>query len=482
MCDNITQLFHLTGLKRLMTQLVKNNITQLMRAENLPQLCIDVFLSQYDKMTAGEESAIREESITPVENVANIETLEDFSHQGEAVLNQAVMIKLNGGLGTSMGLEKAKTLLTAKNNQSFLEIIIKQVISQRNKLNSAMPLVFMNSFNTEADTQAILNTFSELEQGQNNVSLTFVQNKVPKIFSDSHEPAEWTKDPSKIWCPPGHGDIYTALQTSGTLDQLLDAGIKYAFISNADNLGATMDLSVLGYFAEQDASFMMEVADRTPADKKGGHLAQFKAGSLLLRESAQCHPDDTDEFQDINKYKFFNTNNLWIRLDRLKALMDENRGIVDLPLIQNDKTLDPRDADSPNVIQMETAMGAAISNFKDSIALRIPKSRFTPIKTSNELLGLWSNAFVLDENNLVVTNPERKEGFIEINLDDKFYKKIDDLQARFPEGAPDLVDCKKLTIVGDVKFGAGVRLVGDVVIKNESSEQMVIESGMVIEQ
>ena len=452
-----------------------------MRAEGLHQLCTDVFLSQYEKMMVGAESTIREETIKPIDDVADIETLADFSQQGEAVLSQSVMIKLNGGLGTSMGLQKAKTLLTAKDNQSFLEIIIKQVISQRKNLKSAMPLVFMNSFSTEADTCAVLDKYPALKDGQNDIALTFVQNKVPKIFADSLEPAHWSKDPSKVWCPPGHGDIYTALQTSGTLDQLLNAGIKYAFISNADNLGATMDLSVLGYFAEQDASFMMEVADRTPADKKGGHLAQFEDGGLLLRESAQCHDDDIEDFQDITKYKYFNTNNLWIRLDRLKALMDENKGIVDLPLIQNNKTVDPRDANSPEVIQMETAMGAAISNFKDSIALRIPKARFTPIKTSNELLGLWSNAFVLGENSTVTTNPERKEGFIVINLDDRFYKKIDDLQARFLDGAPDLLDCKKLTISGDIKFESGVKIIGDVVIKNDTDEQMVIKSGTVLE-
>jgi UDP-N-acetylglucosamine pyrophosphorylase len=459
---------------------IKNNITQLMSQEDLPQLCVDVFLSQYEKMTAGEESVIREENIQPVDDVADIETLADFSLQGEAVLNQSVMLKLNGGLGTGMGLEKAKSLLTAKENLSFLEIIIKQVISQRKNFSSDMPLVFMNSFSTEADTRAVLDKFPGLKQGQNNISLTFVQNKVPKILADTLEAAEWSKDPSKIWCPPGHGDIYTALQTSGILDQLLKAGIKYAFISNSDNLGANMDLSILGYFSEQDASFMMEVADRTEADKKGGHLAQYKDGGLLLRESAQCHQDDIESFQNITRYKYFNTNNLWIRLDRLKELMDANNGIINLPLIQNNKTLDPRDANSPEVIQMETAMGAAISNFKDSIALRIPKTRFTPIKTTNELLGLWSNAFILDKNNLVITNPKREEGFIVINLDDKYYKKIDDLQARFPVGVPDLLACKKLTIVGDVKFGSGIKLMGDVVITNNPGEQKVIESGTIL--
>lgn len=460
---------------------IKNKITQLMIQEDLPQLCIDVFLSQYAKMAAGEESVIREQDIQAVSDVADLESLPDFSAKGETVLNQAVMLKLNGGLGTGMGLEKAKSLLVAKDQQSFLEIIIKQVITERNNFNSDLPLVFMNSYSTETDTRAVLDRFPELLQGQKGVALTFMQNKVPKIRVDNQQLAEWPKDPSKVWCPPGHGDIYTALQTSGILDQLLNEGIKYAFISNSDNLGANMDLSLLGYFAEQDASFMMEVADRTAADRKGGHLAQFADGGLLLRELAQCHEDDTESFQDINKYKYFNTNNLWIRLDRLKQHLDENNGILNLPLIQNIKSIDPRDASSPKVIQMETAMGSAISSFKDSIALRIPKTRFAPIKTTNELLGLWSNAFVLDENFRVVTNPLRKAGYIVVNLDEKFYKKIDDLQLRFPEGIPDLLECTQLTISGDVEFAANVKLIGNVVINNDSDQQLVIAEGMVIQ-
>jgi len=458
----------------------KNKIAEMMANEALPQLCTDVFLSQYEKIAAGEASVIRENDIQAVSNVYDLEILADFSEKGAAVLNQALMLKLNGGLGTGMGLEKAKSLLVAKDGLSFLEIIIKQVLSQRKSFNSDLPLVFMNSFSTEADTRAVLNQYPELLNGQKGIPLTFVQNKVPKLLANTLEPVEWPADPSKVWCPPGHGDIYTALQTSGILDQLLAQGIKYAFVSNSDNLGANLDLSILGYFAEQDASFMMEVADRTESDRKGGHLAQFADGRLMLRESAQCHQDDEQSFQDINRHKYFNTNNLWIRLDRLKQLLTANNGILDLPLIQNTKTVDPRDPNSPKVIQLETAMGAAISNFNDSIALRIPKTRFAPIKTTGELLGLWSNAFVLNKSYVVGTNSERKESFIFIDLDKKFYKNIDDLQARFPQGAPDMLECKSLTISGDVKFESNIKLIGDVVIENNSGQQMTIESDTIL--
>ncbi|MCH9698228.1 MAG: UTP--glucose-1-phosphate uridylyltransferase [Gammaproteobacteria bacterium] len=461
---------------------IKTRITEIMAQEGLPNLCAAVFLAHYKKLLNNEQSVIRENLLRSASRVDNLEQLPDNSKTGLSVLGKTVSIKLNGGLGTGMGLEKAKSLLPAKNGLRFLDIIIRQILSQRHKIGCDLPLVFMNSFSTEQDTLAVLNDYPELQDGQKNIPLTFIQNKVPKILADSLEPAEWPADPAKTWCPPGHGDIYTALQTTGILQQLLDAGIRYAFISNSDNLGADIDLSVLGHFAEQDVSFMMEVADRTAADKKGGHLAETRDGQLILREVAQCHVEDEAFFQDINRYKYFNTNNLWLRLDRLQELLEKSNGIVDLPLIQNVKTVDPRDADSPKVIQLETAMGSAISCFGDSLALRIPKSRFAPIKTTGELLGLWSNAFILDQDYLIKISPDRKNGFIVISLDAKYYKKIDDLKARFPHGPPNLLDCQQLTIIGDVLFEANVTISGDVTISNQTSQQHVITKDTVIEQ
>lgn len=118
------------------------------------------------------------------------------------------------------------------------------------------------------------------------------------------------------WCPPGHGDLYAALLGSGKLDALLEEGIKYMFVSNSDNLGATLDTQLLKYFADSGAPFMMECCERTANDKKGGHLAVRKADSqLILREAAQCPDEDEDKFQDISTHKYFNTNNLWIDLE-----------------------------------------------------------------------------------------------------------------------------------------------------------------------
>merc|ERR1712012_1262747 len=139
-------------------------------------------------------------------------------------------------------------------------------------------------------------------------------------------------------------------------------GKKYMFVSNSDNLGATMDLKILTYFVESKAPFMMEVAQRTEADKKGGHLAKsLKTGGLLLRESAQCPEEDEKAFQDTSKYTYFNTNNLWINLEALREIFKENNGAIPLPVMKNSKTVDPRNKKSTKVIQLETAMGRQLS-------------------------------------------------------------------------------------------------------------------------
>lgn len=267
------------------------------------------------------------------------------------------------------------------------------------------------------------------------------------------------------------------------LTHLLENGIRYAFIHNLDNLGALMEKSLLGYFAENRFSFMMEVAEKTPADIKGGHLARHQNGRLLLREAAQCPRDEITAFQDITRYRFFNTNNIWIQLESLKTLF-EKESTINLPIILNPKTVDPRNADSPPVYQIETAMGAAISLFDDSAAVRVPRSRFFPVKSCADLLALQSDCYVLDENDNLQINPKRlssgRAESIQIRLDPKFYGRIDLLEKRFKAGLPSLVDCETLSIKGDVYFESDVTVKGRISIKNRRNSPAVIKKGMII--
>ncbi len=370
-----------------------------------------------------------------------------------------------------MGLSQAKSLLTVKNGLSFLDIIARQAIQAQ------IPLVLMNSFTTRDDSLAALAAYPAL-QGQ--IPLDFLQHKAPKIIQADFSPVDWPQDPTLEWCPPGHGDIYTALVTSGMLEALLQAGYTYAFVSNADNLGAVMDLGILGHFVKNQLPFMMEVADRTAADKKGGHLAQ-RNSQLILRELAQCPAEEIEAFQDITRYKYFNTNNLWLNLPALKEVLTANNNILGLPMIRNAKTVDPRDSTTPPVYQLETAMGSAIAVFAGAQAIRVPRARFAPVKTNNDLLAVRSDAYHLTGDFRVTTNPTRTLDQLAINLDPTSYKLIADLEAPFPSGTPSMLECTRLSIMGDIKFGANVILKGGVQLVNKSGRQVEVEAGMVIE-
>ena len=425
-----------------------------MRADGVAEAAIATFGELYQRLVAGETGLIAESDIAPVEELPDAEALDQGS---EEVLDRAVVVKLNGGLGTSMGLDGPKSLLEVKDGLTFLDITARQVLALRERHRARLPLVLMNSFSTREPSLERLSRYPELAA---DVPADFLQNKEPKLLADTLEPVRWPADPTLEWAPPGHGDLYTALAGSGTLHRLLERGYRYAFVSNADNLGAVLDPRILGWFARQGLPFLMEAADRTEADRKGGHLARRRDGGLELREIAQTPDDDVAAFQDVGRHRFFNTNNLWLDLEALARVMAERGGVLGLPMIVNRKTVDPRDPSSPEVIQLETAMGAAIGVFERAGALRVPRRRFAPVKTTNDLLALRSDAYVLTDESHVVPAPGRDAPPV-VDLDERHFRRVGDFDARFPAGAPSLLRCRSLTVRGDVTFGAGVAVRGD---------------------
>jgi UTP--glucose-1-phosphate uridylyltransferase len=442
-----------------------------MKTEALPNVVIDAFIYYYAKVVNGETGLLSDREISAVaqDEVRAAADLSEYAAAGEEASVHAVQIVLNGGLGTSMGLIGPKSLLKVKENRSFLDIIVAQAARRKTRL------CLMNSFNTDPDTRAAL----QLTDPQP-APMMFLQHKFPKILRKDLSPAQWPDDPTLEWNPPGHGDVYPALYASGILDKLLDADIRYALICNSDNLGARMDLTLLGYFAKNQFPFMMEVASRTPADKKGGHLARHLNGRLILREAAQCPDDEIDAFQNIERYRFFTTNNIWVNRQDLKRLIDQHGAIL-LPMILNPKTLDPRNDASPAVLQVEAAMGAAISLFEGATAVKVSGDRFFPVKKCNDLLALRSDCFIFSETGDLIQNPDRSLPRIKIDLDPQYYGKIDLFDQKFPQGAPSLIDCASLTIKGDVRFESDVAVKGNVVLKNTGVSQAVVKKGAVID-
>lgn len=447
-----------------------------MNEAGMPPVAIEAFRKSHERLSSGDSGWIAEAEIEPATRLQHLESLDALRASGERALARCVVIKLNGGLATSMGMTRAKSLLPARDGLSFLEIIVRHVKHLRSSLAAELPLLLMNSFRTRDDCIAALAEHPGLN---GELPVDFLQHRVPKVDAATRGPVRWPANPELEWCPPGHGDLYPALESSGMLAALLERGFEYAFVSNADNLGATVDPQILGLFAKEQLPFLMEVTTRTHGDRKGGHLARRRHdGRLTLRESAQCAAEDRGAFEDVDRHRYFNTNNLWVHLPSLrKALRDD---AIALPVIQNRKPVDPRDPSSTAVIQLETAMGAAISVFEGSRALAVPRDRFAPVKTTNDLLALRSDAYLLSEDYRVLAAPGGNAATLRVDLDPDHFGRIDDFELRFAAGPPSLAGCQSLRVRGDVHFGAGVRCRAEVTIEHSGAEPLRIAAGSVL--
>jgi len=429
---------------------------------------IDVFAHYYRLLEHGETGMIPESAIDPLDMpaIADVEVADDVADEA---LRGTVVIKLNGGLGTSMGMDRAKSLLCVRRGLSFLDIIARQVLHARQAHAARLPLIFMNSFRTSADTMAALARYEDLPV--EGLPLEFLQNKEPKLLVDSLAPVSYPKDPDLEWCPPGHGDLYTALLGTGLLDTLIEAGYRYCFVSNADNLGAVPDPQVAGWFATSGAPFAIEAVRRTPSDKKGGHFARRKNdGRIVLRETAQTLPADRKALADLDRHRFCSTNNLWFDLVAMRDTLVSRQGVLGLPLIRNVKSVDPGNPSTPQVIQIESAMGAAIEVFADARTIEVGRDRFVPVKTTNDLLVLRSDVYDLGRD-FVLDKVPAEVPYIE--LDEHHYKLVGDFDKRFPEGAPSLRDATALRVEGDWTFGRGVRVIGDVSLAERAGAQRI---------
>jgi UTP--glucose-1-phosphate uridylyltransferase len=397
------------------------------------------------------------EALEPLGDLPRLEELPEPSpSQARDVLGQLVVVKLNGGLGTSMGLSGPKSLLEVKPGMSFLDVLATQVLALRERYGARLPLVLMNSDVTRGPSLEVLRRYDGLPLS--GVPLDFLQGREPKIRADDLRPVQWPADPELEWCPPGHGDIYPALAASGTLDALLGAGLRYAFVSNSDNLGALADVRIAAWMAAEQAPFALEAVRGTAADRKGGHLACYQ-GRVVLRETAQV-PDGDTSFTDVDRWRWYNTNNIWIDLRALKSLQTADPAAPELPLIANRKTVDPRDPASTPVIQLESAMGAAVSSIPGARAVQVPRSRFAPVKTTDDLLVVRSDAYELTSDGQL--RPAFDGPGPVVTLDKEFYRLLPDFEQRFPAGAPSLRRCRRFEVEGDVTFGAGIVAVDDV--------------------
>lgn len=439
-----------------------------MRDQGVDRRAIAVFEAYWHQLAEGAQGVIPEDTIEPMGDLPELADLDVSDDERREALQRVAVVKLNGGLGTSMGMSGPKTALVALEGLTFLDIIARQVIALGERYGVRPPLLLMNSFRTHEQSLKLLEQYPQLRE--QSLPLDFIQSREPKLRADDLAPVEWPADPSLEWCPPGHGDVYVALAASGILAQMQEQGIKYVFLSNADNLGASCDPDIAAWLLREDVPYAAEVTTRTANDRKGGHLAIRKEdGRLILRDTAMVADGEDHYFQDNRRHQWFHTNNLWVSVDALAERMEASDGVLGLPIVINRKTVDPTDKTSTKVIQVESAMGTAIERFEGSQAIRVPRSRFRPVKTTNELLLLRSDLFELDDDMLVRGLSDQPDPAIDL---DDHYKYIADFDRLLPHGSPSLAGCSSFAVHGEVTFGSDVTCEGDVEVVADGAAEV----------
>jgi len=452
---------------------VERLIRQKMTARGIHPSAADRFMRMLRRIPEGQSGYVPLDHAAPpdprllLDAAAELQRIPELDARGESLLRHVAVIKLNGGRATTMGSLVPKGILKAKNGRSYLEIIIGQMEAQRKRWQADIPLVLMNSFFTHGPTMDLVN--------RNCVPvLAFVQSQVPRLKEPSLTPLDTGSD--EDWIPPGHGDVYESLKSTGLLDELRSRGCRWAFISNLDNLAACLEPWIVGLIDYHGIDFLLEVTDRTPQDKKGGTLV-VRDGHLDLLEIAQVSPEEREVFMDIDRFKVFNTNNVWVDLEALDRLL-EDRSLC-LPIIQNRKSVC-----GASVIQLETAMGAAIGSFPRARGLRVGRERFFPTKKVSDLFVLQSDACVLDSLDQLRRNPQRPGALPfmpSVHFSPDFVDSPHMIEERFEDPSTvSLLYAASLSVKGSVYFERDVKIRGDVNIQVPNGKELRIGREMVL--
>ncbi|KAH9411830.1 UTP--glucose-1-phosphate uridylyltransferase [Ordospora pajunii] len=427
---------------------------------------LDEFYRLFERyLETKNEKIVWENVRSPNDRIIRYESLSEPTNRSRELLKKLAVLKLNGGLGTTMGCVGPKSAITVKDGKNFIDLVVKQIKYLNSKYKTDVPLILMNSFNTKKMTEKIIFRYDGIK--------TFSQSMFPRILSETLLPVP-PEYGDKGMYPPGHGDLFYSLSKSGMLEELLAEGYEYLFVSNIDNLASTVDLKLLEYFASNNLGLLMEVTDKTRADVKGGTLIEYN-GALRLLEIAQVPSSKKSEFTSVRKFKIFNTNSVWINLKDVKKRLEE--GLLDLDIIENKKSMNDE-----TVIQLETAIGSAIKYFPNSCGVVVPRSRFLPVKTCSDLFLVESNLFI-ENNGSIKLNPSRTQNqnaFPTVKLLGKNFSKIEDYEKCF-KGIPDILELDALTVSGDVIFGKNVVLKGTVIILADDKSKICIPDGSVLD-
>lgn len=436
---------------------------------------INQFSDLFFQLELGLKNSFTSKDLMPVSLkdpvMIPFEEVQNFNYVGNNLIDQLVVLKLNGGLGTTMGCTFAKSCITIDTEKSwtFLHYIQHQIDSFNKIRQTHIPIWYLNSYKTHRETEKVLgaNQFNSL-----------IQNKFPRIDNSlpfQRIPFTYPNEPEEDWNPPGHGDIYTVMEISNWLTDQLKANKKFVFISNSDNLGATPDLGILGLMAARNIDFLMETTPKTEADRKGGSLI-YNKNKINLVEIAQIDQSDPEAMDIFQSLPVFNTNNIWISIPKLLELIQDKA--IQPTLIQNTKNI----LEKP-VIQLESAMGAAIKSFENAASLVVPRNRFIPVKSTSDLLLLQSDYYIKDEFGIIRIHPERPAAIRDIIPAIKLgrsYQTTSDFHKRIPT-VPSMMLVTQLELEGEVWFEPQVKLIGAITIVGNTQQHLLVKSGTTLE-
>ena len=161
-----------------------------------------------------------------------------------------------------------------------------------------------------------------------------------------------------------------------------------------------------------------------------------------------------------------------MNLKAIKRVVDNDE--LSMEIIVNNKTSDSGE----KVIQLETAVGAAIKHFKNAHGINVPRNRFLPVKSTSDLFLITSDLYKLQHGELVL-NTKRTFGTNPlVKLGDHF-KKVNHFLSRF-QSPPQILELDHLTVTGDVTFGHSVVLQGTVIIVANHGSRIDIPSGSIL--
>lgn len=402
----------------------------------------------------------------------SLRTIDQVKPDIKKHLEKLVVIQLNGGLGTAMGMKGPKSSLQILKKSGTALTILDCKVLQIEKLNEEwgvdVPLVLMDSPNTDENTSELLKRY----EGSKVKIYTFNQSEHPLMYKDTLSPLPQSKDERNHWYPPGSGEIFTCMDRSGLLEHFLSEGKEYLYIANVENLGASVDLRILDFLAHSSIEFLLELTNRISTDVSGGVPVKYKDRKVHILEMSQVpFLQHTTQFS-ISQYKYWNTNNIWTKLSVIKeAIIDKQ---LELDFIVKQRSIKGR-----NALQIETPVSMSIHNFPKSAGILVPRSRYIQVKTTSNLLAAQSELYTL-EKGVLVMNPRRvpaSEPLIKLGEE---FKTLDQYEARF-KTIPNILELDHLTVSGDVTFGSNVTLKGTVIIVAETGSRIDIPDGSLLE-